>query len=131
MTGYRLSALGYQPSTDGDTRHDRLTDLPWKSELLSSIPTVVHGLTRRVEGLGRAHGNIGFSAPRDREDAWAMREHWCAALGFEPERLVTLGQTHGRDVRIAKVTHAGHGAKPDSAQIGLGDADDAGDLDDA
>jgi polyphenol oxidase len=130
MTGYRLSAIGYRPSADGDSRPDRLTDLPtdrhtvlpWQSELFSSIPGVAHGLTRRVEGLGRAHGNIGFSAPRDREDAWAMRQRWCAELGFIPDRLVTLGQIHGRDVRIATMAHAGHGARPGSTQIGLGDA---------
>ena len=96
--------------------------VPWQSELLSAIPGVAHGLTRRVEGLGRADGNIGFSAPRDREDAWAMRQRWCAAMGFVPEDLVTLGQIHGRDVRVATEAHAGHGATPGSAQIGLGDA---------
>ena len=96
--------------------------MPWQSELLSSIPGVAHGLTRRVEDLGRAHGNIGFSAPRDRDDAWAMRRRWCAALGLEPEHLVTLGQVHGRDVHIVTKAHAGHGARPGSTQIGLGDA---------
>jgi len=95
---------------------------PWQSELLASIPGVAHGITRRVEGLGRADGNTGFSAPRDRDDAWAMRQHWCAALGLVPEHLVTLGQVHGRDVRIATEAHAGHGARPGSMQIGLGDA---------
>ena len=96
--------------------------LPWQSELLSTIPVVAHGLTRRVGGLGRADGNIGFSAPRDREDAWVMRQRWCAALSLVPEHLVTLGQTHGRDVHIATRAHAGYGARPGSAQIGLGDS---------
>ena len=96
--------------------------MPWQSELLSSIPGVAHGLTQRVEGLGRAQGNIGFSAPRDREDAWAMRQRWCAALGLEPEHLTTLGQVHGRHVHLATGAHAGHGARPGSVQIGLGDA---------
>ena len=95
---------------------------PWQSELLSSVPAVKHGLTRRVEELGRAHGNIGFSAPRDRDDAWAMRQLWCAALDLEPDHLVTLGQIHGRDVHVATKSHAGHGARPGSVQIGLGDA---------
>ena len=85
---------------------------PWQSELLSSIPGVAHGVTRRVEGLGRADGNIGFSPPRDRGDAWAMRRHWCAALDLVPEHLVTLGQIHGRDIRIATKAHAGYGARP-------------------
>jgi YfiH family protein len=101
---------------------DTVGMIPWQSELLSSIPGVAHGITRRVEGLGRAHGNIGFSAPRDRDDAWAMRQHWCAALGLEPEHLVTLGQVHGRDAHLATKAHAGHGARPGSIQIGLGDA---------
>src|SRR5215211_7873868 len=96
--------------------------IPWQSELLSSIRGVGHGLTQRVEGLGRAHGNIGFSAPRDRNDAWAMRQRWCATLGLESEHLVTLGQIHGRNVHLASRAHAGHGARPGSAQIGLGDA---------
>lgn len=96
--------------------------MPWQSELLLSVPGVSHGLTRRVEGLGRAHGNIGFSAPRDRVDAWAMRQHWCAALGLAPDHLVTLGQIHGRDVHRVNKGHAGQGATPGSAQIGLGDA---------
>lgn len=96
--------------------------MPWQSGLLSSVPGVAHGLSRRVEGLGRADGNIGFSAPRDRDDAWAMRQRWCAAMGFEPEHLVTLGQIHRRDVRVATKAHAGHGASPGSTQIGLGDA---------
>jgi YfiH family protein len=51
-----------------------------------------------------------------------MRQKWCAALGLVPDRLVTLGQIHGRDVHIATKAHAGHGATPGSAQIGLGDA---------
>jgi YfiH family protein len=51
-----------------------------------------------------------------------MRQRWCAALGFAPEQLVTLGQVHGRDVRIATRAHAGHGARPGSIQIGRGDA---------
>ena len=114
-------ALSVSPSLDGP-----ITPSPslstWQSALLSSIPGVAHGLSRRVEGLGRAHGNIGFSAPRDRDDAWTMRQHWCAALDLEPERLVTLGQIHGRDVRIATQAHSGHGARPGSTQIGLGDA---------
>ena len=96
--------------------------VPWRSEMLSAIPGVAHGVTRRVEGFGRAHGNVGFSAPRDREDAWGMRQQWCSALGLAPERLVTLGQVHGRQVHIAAADHAGRGAMPGSTPVGLGDA---------
>jgi len=94
----------------------------WTSDLLSSLPGVTHAITRRVEGMGGANGNIGFSAPRDRADAWAMRQAWCAAGSLVPERLVTLGQVHGATVHIATVAHAGSGAAPGSGQIGLGDA---------
>ena len=96
--------------------------MPWRSEMLSSVPGVSHGVTRRVAGLGRAHGNVGFSTPRDREDAWAMRQGWCAALGLAPDRLVTLGQVHGNDVHMVTAVHAGRGAVPGSIPIGLGDA---------
>jgi YfiH family protein len=51
-----------------------------------------------------------------------MRRRWCAGIGLEPEYLVTLGQIHGRDVHIATKAQAGHGARPGSTQIGLGDA---------
>jgi YfiH family protein len=94
----------------------------WQSDMLSTIPGITHGVTRRVEGLGRAHGNVGFSAPRDREDAWAMRQFWCSALGLAPESLVTLGQVHGNVVHVVAPHHAGNGARPGSPQIGLGDA---------
>ena len=121
-TGNGMIGHSFSYSPAPITQHPSPSVLPWQSELLSSIPGVAHGLTRRIEGLGRADGNIGFSAPRDRDDAWTMRQHWCAALGFVPEHLVTLGQIHGRDVHIATKAHAGHGARPGSTQIGLGDA---------
>ena len=95
---------------------------PWRSELLSALPGVVHAVTRREPGMGRADGNIGFSAPRDRADAWAMRQAWCESAGLVPERLVTLGQVHGVAVHLAIAAHAGRGAAPGSVQIGLGDA---------
>src|SRR4051794_36903523 len=93
----------------------------WRSELLASIPGVVHGVTRRVPGLGRADGNVGFSAPRDREDAWRMRQRWCEAADLSADKLVTLGQIHGTEIYIAAGNHAGWGARPGSTQIGYGD----------
>jgi YfiH family protein len=72
--------------------------------------------------MGVADGNVGFSAPRDKADAWAMRQQWCAAAGMDPHTLVTLGQVHGADVHIVRDQHAGWGATPGSTQIGLGDA---------
>lgn len=94
----------------------------WRSELLDSVPGVVHIVTRRVPGLGAADGNVAYSAPRDKADAWAMRQFWCGATGLDPDRLVTLGQVHGADVQVATASDAGRGAAPGSGQVGFGDA---------
>ncbi len=96
--------------------------VPMRSDLLASLARVDHALTRRVAGMGAADGNIGFSAPRDRADAWQMRQAWCAAAGLQAARLVTLGQVHGADIHVASAAQAGCGATPGSSQIGLGDA---------
>jgi YfiH family protein len=102
---------------------DRMTlATPWRSDLLATFPGITHGLTRRVAGMGLGEGNVGFSAPRDRQDAWEMRQRWCEAIGFSADRLVTLGQVHGAAVHVVAEQHAGWGAAPGSTQIGLGDA---------
>ena len=98
----------------------RLT--PLRSQLLSSVPGVIHGLTHRVEGMGRADGNVGYSGERDREDAWEMRQQWCEAIGVEPGRMVLVGQVHGNAVLEAHPNHAGAGAAPGSTQVGYADA---------
>lgn len=94
----------------------------WQSELLSAVPRVRHAVTGRVRGLGQAEGNVGYSSPRDKADAWAMREHWCGLAGMDARRLVTLGQIHGAVVHQVGREDAGRGARPGSEQIGLGDA---------
>jgi YfiH family protein len=99
-----------------------LARAPLRSSLLETLPGIAHAVTRRVCGLGRADGNVAFSHPRDRDDAWAMRRYWGVAAGLDAACLVTLGQVHGSDVHVAKATHAGWGARPGSTQIGLGDA---------
>ena len=82
---------------------DRKLALPLcRSRLLSEIPHVRHGITRRVEGLGKAHGNIGYSAPRDRDDAAAMRELWRLALDLERSELTGVHQVHGADVFVVR-----------------------------
>lgn len=73
-----------------------------QSRLLSDLPGIVHGVTRRVEGLGKAHGNIGYTAPRDRDDAWEMRGLWCQALGLGREQLSNVHQVHGAAVHVAR-----------------------------
>lgn len=99
-----------------------ITVSPWRSEMLASLRGITHAVTHRATGLGQAEGNVAYSAPRDREDAWAMRQQWCAAAQLDPERLVTLGQIHGAEVHVVDPLHAGAGARPGSAQIGFGDA---------
>jgi YfiH family protein len=94
----------------------------WQSPLLAQVARVRHVVTGRVPGLGKADGNVGFSPPRDKADAWAMREHWCEQAGLDATRLVTLGQVHGAVVHVVGHEHAGRGAQPGSQQIGLGDA---------
>lgn len=95
---------------------------PLRSELLSGIPGVVHGLTHRVEGMGKADGNVGYSTPRDKQDAWEMRRLWCEAIGVEPDKMVLVGQVHGADVFEALPVHQGMGSSPDRPQAGYADA---------
>lgn len=92
------------------------------SELLGRVPGVVHGVTGRVPGLGTADGNVGYSSPRDPDDAWAMRRLWCHAVGLDANRLATVGQVHGVEVIRAGASDAGRGARPGSGRVGLGDA---------
>jgi YfiH family protein len=96
--------------------------IPLRSELLSSVPGVVHGLTHRVEGMGRADGNVGMSPPRDRVDAWEMRQRWCEAIGLDARTLVLAGQLHGNDILRVYAHQAGAGAWPESEQAGYADA---------
>lgn len=105
-----------------DTTATTLDITPLRSELLSGIPGVIHGLTHRVQGMGKADGNVGFSAPRDREDAWEMRQAWAEAIGVDAVDMVLVGQVHGADVFEALPVHQGAGASPDRPQAGYADA---------
>lgn len=96
--------------------------VPLRSQLLSTVPGVIHGLTRRVDGMGKADGNVGYSSPRDKDDAWQMRQQWCAAIGIDPATMVTVGQIHGADVFQVSAEHAGAGGSPERPQAGYADA---------
>lgn len=96
--------------------------VPVRSALLATLPWVRHGLTYRVPGLGRAEGNIGLGTPRDRDDAWEMRKAWCAGIGVDPERIVTMGQVHGNDVLRVRAEDAGRGARDPATHLGYADA---------
>lgn len=98
-------------------------DLPvLTSQLLAARPGVIHGITRRRPGLGPADGNMSYTKPRDRQAAWRVRQLWCAAIGVDPERLVTAGQVHGNGVLRVTAGQAGRGARPDSSRAGVADA---------
>ncbi len=93
-----------------------------RSPLLATVPFVRHGLTYRVPGMGKAEGNIGLGTPRDREDAWAMRTLWCADIGVDPERIVTMGQVHGNGVLRVGAGDAGKGSRDPATHLGHADA---------
>jgi hypothetical protein len=95
---------------------------PLRSQLLSGVPGVIHGITYRVEGMGKADGNVSYAGHRDREDAWEMRQRWSEAIGIDPANLVFTGLVHGTTVMEAEPRHAGAGASPDEPHMGLADA---------
>jgi YfiH family protein len=92
-----------------------------RSSLLGGVPGIVHGITRRVPGAGRADGNVGYSAPRDREDAWRMRRAWLDAAGLDANRIVVAYQVHGADIAIIDADASGRGAGPESTPVGRAD----------
>ncbi len=99
-----------------------LRDALLQSERIGAVPGVRHGITSRVAGLGLADGNIGYSAPRDRADAWMMRQRWSRAAGLNAFALTSVYQVHGNAVYRASHHDAGRGADPDSTQPTHADA---------
>lgn len=95
---------------------------PFQGTQIGRLPFVRHGITRRVEGLGNADGNISYSEPRDPIDAWAMRQYWCEELGIDPSTLVTAHQVHGNRVGIVSKQNAGTGSAPGSGLFGKFDS---------
>lgn len=72
-----------------------------QSQRLRAIPNIRHGFTGRIQGVLPAEGNIGLSAPRDRDAALAERQHWAAAAGIDAARIFTAHQVHGNDAAAA------------------------------
>jgi YfiH family protein len=93
-----------------------------RSRLISAIPWVRHGVTRRVPGLGLADGNVGYTAPRDEADAWEMRQRWARAMGIDPSDLVRVRQVHGKAVRIATEEDTERGTHPDADEAPIADS---------
>lgn len=102
--------------------HTTSSPSPLVSQLLSSAAGVVHGITRRVPGMGAANGNVGDTAPRDPADAWEMRVQWAGLIGYDPERLVRTGQVHENKVFVVHKEHAGMGRRRDTPTPGIADA---------
>lgn len=92
------------------------------STLLAEIPWLRHGISTRVLGLGLAEGNVGYTAPRDVDDAWRMRELWTRGVGLDPERLVRVRQVHGDAVAVAVVEDGRRGGRPDAGEAPIADA---------
>ena len=122
MTQVDPYAAAYDASSDAVDTLAMAGPVLLRSDLLNEIPGVAHGLTYRVPGLGIADGNVGYGAPRDKDDAWAMRQLWCRSIGVDPHRIVTMGQVHGRDVIRVTADQAGRGATPGSTHAGFADA---------
>lgn len=95
---------------------------PHRSPLLARVVGVAHGITGRAVGLDDADGNVGYSAPRDADRAWAARRAWCVAVGVDAARLAVVGQVHGAEVVRVGAAEAGRGARPGSGRAGLADA---------
>jgi len=95
---------------------------PLQSDLFLGFRGIAHGLTYRVAGLGLADGNVGYGSPRDKADAWLMRQLWCRGIDVDPTRIVTMGQVHGNGVILVTADDAGRGATPERAHIGKADA---------
>lgn len=105
--------------TDSQTT---IAPFPLRSDLLSAMPGVLHGVTRKVTGMGKADGNVGDTSPRDPQDAWQMRQEWSAAIGIDPERIVRTGQVHENSVFVVKPEHAGMGRRRNTPTPAQADA---------
>lgn len=93
-----------------------------RSLLLESLPWLRHGITTRVAGMGLAEGNVGYTAPRDKDDAWRMRRLWTEAVGLDPDLIVRVHQVHGPTVAVVAEVDGVRGGRPDSAGSPVADA---------
>jgi YfiH family protein len=72
---------------------------------------VSHGVSTRAGGVSvgtYASLNLGASVGDDPEAVTENRARLAVALGFEPDRLVTTPQVHGKDVLVVDETTAPH-----------------------
>jgi YfiH family protein len=105
-----------------------LTNLsPLQSALFSKTGGVAHGVTRRIPGVQPAEANISYTAPRDRVEAWRMRQLWSASMGIDAQTLAVPYQVHGSGVAIVRRRQAGSGAAPGSKLVAKADGVITGD----
>jgi YfiH family protein len=94
-----LDAARLKPYRDRLLQSDRLRD----------HPVIRHGVTGRLIGTIPAEGNIGFSAPRDREAATRERLRWASAAGVDAGAIYTVHQVHGNRVIAIDEPRSGNG----------------------
>lgn len=87
-----------------------VTYLTWPE--FEKIPGFVHGFSTRLGGVSEGiYSSMNLSFTRgDKEEA--VRENYnriSAALGFSPEDIVTLDQTHTANVRVITAEDRGNG----------------------
>jgi YfiH family protein len=78
-------------------------DLPLSTFEMFCAPSIRHGVTTRAGGVSAgpyASLNLGASVGDNQDAVSENRVRLARALGFEPERLVTTGQVHGKDVFV-------------------------------
>lgn len=97
------------------------TFTPLQSRLFMSAGGIRHGITKRVQSVHPAEANISYTAPRDRAEAWKMRQLWSASIGVDAQQLVVPYQVHGNGVAIVRRRQAGTGASPGSRLVAKAD----------
>ena len=78
-------------------------DLPLTTFASFTGPGLRHGVTTRAGGVSAgpyASLNLGASVGDDRDAVQENRARLARSLGFEPDRMVTTGQIHGKDVLV-------------------------------
>lgn len=91
-----------------------------QSDRLRDHPVVRHGFTGRLIGAEPAEGNIGFSAPRDRDAAAVERIRWATAAGIDANAIYTVSQVHGN--RVVAIDDPCDPEMPPNQSLGQADA---------
>ena len=85
----------------------------WRSPLLTALPGIAHGFTRRGGGVSAAPYdslNLGLHVGDDADAVCENRRRAAGALGFSWECMVCAEQIHGGKVAVVTEADAGRGA---------------------